>query len=246
MLDKEGIRYYVKIYNEILKNHKIFVAEKDLVNIYKLIVLTFELDDLYDSTKQLPSETGLNKIKKEMISLMPNNHPIALYSIELVFKAMEEEAQCDLSESLTRYLSICGKSIGAQLVAGYLASRSCIAQDIWLSKPITKFNDEINNLIRLANDYLDVTVDIQRMSKEVPQIKAIHFFRSKFALKIYICQRFIFHKARYYLYQLAFRCFNFSSHRRGYLTAIDCSESVLDLAVKAYITDKKSGREPDP
>jgi hypothetical protein len=64
--------------------------------------------------------------------------PIALDSIELIFEAIDEEAHADLSESLTRYLSVCGKSTGAQLVAGYLASKNRIELNIWLSDPIVK------------------------------------------------------------------------------------------------------------
>ena len=116
-------------------------------------------------------EKKVAKIKQAMISLMPERHPIALNSIDLVFEAMEEEAHSDLSGSLNRYLSVCGKSIGAQLIAGYLASKNQIKLKIWLSKIIVKFNDDVNDIIRLANDYLDVTVDAKRISEEVSQLK---------------------------------------------------------------------------
>jgi hypothetical protein len=101
---------------------------------------------------------------------MPNRDAIALNSIDLVFEAMEEEAHTDLSESLHRYLSVCGKSIGAQLLTGY--------------------------------------------------------------------------KIRYYLYSIYFKYLNSSPHQQDYSIAINCIESVLDFAVKAYIDDKKSFREP--
>lgn len=177
-----------------------------------------------------------------MILLMPDRQPIALNSIELVFAAMDEEAHADLSESLARYLSVCGKSIGAQLITGYLASKNQVGLNIWLSQPIVKLNDEINDIIRLANDYLDVTVDVKRISKEVAQIKAINFFRSKFEFKAYLYYRYVCHKIRYYVYAIGLRCLNIFSQRQDYLMAIECIESVLDFGVKAYIADKKSFR----
>ncbi len=278
MLDKEGIKKYVVLYKEILSKRQIVVTDKDLDNIYHLILLTFDLDDLYDSLVDgaFPSENRsldslsavgvslpcltaeatqteplrersdeLEKIEQKMISLMPDRQPIALNSIALVFTAMEEEAHTDLSESLTRYLSVCGKSIGAQLITGYLASKNQIELDIWLSPPIVKFSNEINDIIRLANDYLDITVDIKRVSEEVSQVKAINFFRSKFEFKVYLYYGYVSHKIRYYIYAIGFRCLNIFSQRQDYLVAIECIESVLDFGVKAYIADKKSFRSPE-
>ena len=256
MLDKKGIKKYVSLYQDILSTHHIIVTDRDLDNIYNLILLTFDLDDLYDSILQqrsgsanakdrAPDPIELDRIKQKMISLMPDRHPIALNSIDLVFAAMEEEAHADLSTSLNRYLSVCGKSIGAQLVTGYLASKNQIELDLWLSHSIAQFNDEINDLVRLANDYLDVTVDINRMSEEVFQIKAMNFFGCKWQFKADLYRRYILHKIRYYLYLVGFKYLQISSRPQYYLLAIDCIESVLDFAVKAYITDRRSFREPD-
>jgi hypothetical protein len=199
MLDKDGIKKYVDLYRDILGKHQIVVDDRDLDNIYNLILLTCDLDDLYDSLDRSGDLIELEKIKHKMISLMPDRQPIALHSIELVFTAMDEEAHADLSLSLARYLSVCGKSIGAQLVTGYLASKNQIELNIWLSGPLVKFNDEIKDLIRLANDYLDVTVDVKRIAEEVSQIKAMNFFHSKFQSKAYLYVRYVLHKMRYYL-----------------------------------------------
>ena len=244
MLDKEGIEKYVMLYEQILHDRQIIVTHEDLHNIYQLILLTFDLDDLYDSITCYPDLIKIEKIKQAMISLMPNCHSIALNSIDLVFEAMEQEAHTDLSESLHRYLSVCGKSIGAQLITGYLASRNQLELNIWLSDIIVRFNDDINDLIRLANDYLDTTVDVNRRSKEVPQLKAMKFFHSKFEFKAYLSARYVLHKIRYYLYSIYFKYLNRSPDQEDYSSAINWIESVLDFAVKAYIDDKKSFREP--
>jgi hypothetical protein len=271
MLDKEGIKKYVMLYDQILRDHQIIVTDKDLQNIYQLILLTFDLDDLYDSIEyspdalsvlatanpqikvehifprrieKLPERIKIEKIKQAMISLMPAHNLIALNSIDLVFEAMEEEAHTDLSGSLHRYLSVCGKSIGAQLITGYLASKNQIELNIWLSDIIVKFNDDINDLIRLANDYLDTTVDVNRRSTEVPQLKAMKFFESKFEFKAYLSVRYVLHKIRYYLYSIYFKYLNSSPDQQDYSITINCIESVLDFAAKAYIDDKKSFRAP--
>jgi hypothetical protein len=103
MLDKEGIKKYVSLYRDILSEHQIVVTDRDLDNIYHLILLTFNLDDLYDSTDNSGDCIESEKIKRKMISLMPDRQPIALHSIELVFTAMDEEAHTDLSASLARF-----------------------------------------------------------------------------------------------------------------------------------------------
>jgi hypothetical protein len=59
MLDKEGIKKYVKLYENILSEHNIIVNNEDLDNIYHLILLIANLDDLYDSTlhsRSVPQE----------------------------------------------------------------------------------------------------------------------------------------------------------------------------------------------
>jgi hypothetical protein len=242
MVNKEEVKNYVRLYRDILNQHQILVGDGDLNNIYHLIMLTFKLDDLYDSESNSPSPLEIERIKKAMISLMPNSHPIGLNAIELLFKSMNDEANMDLSQSLTQYLSVCGKSIGGQLVVGYLASQKNINLNVWFSPLMVKFNDGINDLIRLANDYLDVTVDTKRMSQEVSQIKAINFFHDKFIFKSYLYYRYIAHKLCYYFYRIRFKYLTISSQGKDYIAALNCAESVLDLALKAYIWDKKSGR----
>ena len=89
-MNKESILSYVKLYKNILDKHQIFLSERDLSNIYQLILLVFELDDLYDVVRQYPpKDRKLVHIKKAMISLMPNHHPLGLQAISLVFKAMK-------------------------------------------------------------------------------------------------------------------------------------------------------------
>ena len=67
MLDKEGIESYVDLYKHILGEHLIIVTDRDLNNIYNLILLTFDLDDLYDSIDRAPDCIELERIKQQMI-----------------------------------------------------------------------------------------------------------------------------------------------------------------------------------
>jgi hypothetical protein len=245
MIDKEEIKKYIRLYRDILNKHQILVDDRDLKKIYHLILLTFQLDDLYDSARNSPNPSEIETIKKAMISLMPEGHPIALNGIELLFKSMNDEANLDLSKSLTQYLRVCGKSIGGQLIVGYLASKKNIDLNVWFSPLMIKFNDGVNDLIRLANDYLDITVDSKRISQEVSQVKAINFFHYKFIFKGYLYYRYIAHKISYYFYLIRFKYLTISSQGRDYLDALNCAESVLDLAVKAYILDRESGRKSE-
>lgn len=81
-MNREIILNYVKLYKHILKRHQIFLDEQDLDNIYRLILLVFELDDLYDCIEQYPpSQNRLGDIKTAMIFLMPDHNPIGLQAI---------------------------------------------------------------------------------------------------------------------------------------------------------------------
>lgn len=242
-MNKDSIFGYVKLYKNILKKNLIFLDEKDLNNIYQLILLVFELDDLYDVVSQYPaSERKLANLKKAMISLMPNHHPIGLKAIALLFKAMKDESlfKANQPQNLEQYLRVCSQSIGASIITAYLVSKIKLEPSIWHSNILVSFNNEINILIRLANDYLDIDTNINRGLKEIPQIKAIHFFDNKSRFKKYFLGRYVFHKLLYYVYQIRFKYLKLSSNWKDYSQAIACSESVLDWAVKVYIIDRNS------
>ena len=208
-------------------------------------MLVFKLDDLYDVVRPDPTnqhQHKLTNIKTAMISLMPNNHPFALDAIALFFKAMKDESLLKVNQSLNleRYLKVCSQSIGASIIMAYLVSKINIDPSICYADFIVKFNQEINVLIRLANDYLDPDTDLNRSHQENPQIKAIYFFDNKFQLKRYLISRYVVHKLRYYCAVIRFKYLKLSSHSRDYLQAIACSESVLDWAFKVYVIDRNS------
>jgi hypothetical protein len=242
-MNKDSILGYVKLYKSILDKYQIFLSEKDLENIYQLIVLVFQLDDLYDLVGKSPELRKLATIKAAMISLIPNNNTLGLHGIEVVFQAMKDEYLLDLRESLTKYLQVCSKSIGASIITGYLASKIGLKSSIWFSDILVKFNDEINCLIRLANDYLDLTVDKQRNFEEVPRIKTAHFFANKAQFKRYLIYKYILHKIRYLIYLIRFKYLKLSCYWEDYCQAIFCSESVLDWAFKVYLIDRNSCQE---
>lgn len=238
--NKQSILNYVGIYKDILKEYQIAISEEDSNNIYNLILLIFELDDLYDNRNKSPEKEELERIKQKMLGLMPDNSSIALKTIESFFQSMKDELYLDSSQSLDRYLLVSSRSIGARVITAYLVSKIKIEPSIWFSKVVTEFNNEIDSIIRLANDYLDVRVDEKRISEEVPQIKAMNFFSSKFRFKIEIFCRYIKHKINYYICLLRFKYLKSCPAWQNYLRAIDCSESVIDWAFKTYIIDKNS------
>ena len=163
-------------------------------------------------------------------------------AIQLVFQAMEEESllKADRSLTLNQYLKIASRSIGAPIIMAYLVSKIQVKPSIWYSDIIVKFNNEINTLIRLANDYLDIDIDLKRSIKETPQIKAIYFFGSKFQFKRYLFCKYIIHKIHYYCCPIGFQYLKLSSKWQDYYMAIACSESALDWAFKVYVMDRNS------
>lgn len=241
-MNKNSILSYVKLYKNILAKHQIILSDRDFSNVYQLILLVFELDDLYDTVGTNPRQERLAKIETAMIALMPSECPFGLQAIASVFKAMRDERLLTANSSLNlkRYLRITSQSIGAPIITAYLASRIGIASDVWYSDVLVSFNNEINILIRLANDYLDTDLDLQRSLNEISQVKARDFFQSKFQFKKHLYCRYIVHRLRYYFYLFKFKYLQLSSKSREYLHAIACSESVLDWAFKVYAIDRNS------
>ncbi|AFZ37703.1 hypothetical protein Sta7437_4230 [Stanieria cyanosphaera PCC 7437] len=242
-MNKDSVLAYVKLYQHILEQYHITLSEEDFKNIYKLVELVFQLDDLYDLVGKSFKNHELAKIKKTMINLMPNNHPIGLSAIETLFQAMENEISLNLSESLTKYLTVASKSIGSGILTGYLASRLALESKVWFSKIIIEFNDEIDTIIRLANDYLDLNTHQKRKLAEIPQIKALNFFNNKSQYKRYLFSRYVIHKFRYLVYLIRFKYLKLSSNWKEHWQAIICSESILDWAFKVYVIDRNSCQE---
>lgn len=242
-MNKKNIWHYVKLYKGILAKYQILIAEKDLSNIYQLILLVFELDDLYDLTYRVPEGNKLAKIKEAMIVLMPKENPLSLQAIEVLFQAMKDESLLGKTPSWNQYLKVASQSIGAGIITSYLASVMEIKSSTWFSKSIVEFNNEINCLIRIANDYLDISVDKHREFPEKFQLKTKHFFSHKSQFKIYLFSKYITHKISYFLYLLRFKYLKLASDWRDYLKAILCLESVLDWAFKVYVIDNDSCQE---
>lgn len=242
-MNKEIILRYVKLYQNILGKYQIILSEQDLKNIYQLILLVFKLDNLYDLAEEYPpNQHKLASIKTAMISLMPDGNPLGLQAIETVLEAMEKESllKVNYSLNLDRYLQVASQSIGAPIIMAYLASKLNLKQNIWYSSIIGNFNNQINSLIRLANDYLDTDIDIQRSFLENSQVKAIDFYQNKFQLKWHLMFKYFIHKLHYYFYLIGFGYLRLSSNWKSYRSAIACSESVLDWAFKVYVIDRNS------
>ena len=242
-MNKDSILSYVKLYQNILEGHKIFLDEQNLEHIYQLILLVFELDDLYDHPEFYPPrEPKLAKIKRAMTSLIPNSNLMGIQAIASVFRAMEDESllTADPTLSLERYLRVSSQSIGASIIMAYLVSKIKLDPSIWYSKAIAKFNYQINVLIRLANDYLDTDQDSSRSIEEIPQVKASSFFAGKSQLKRYLLGKYMVHKFYYYFYQVKYKYLKRSPRSRQYIQAIACSESVLDWAFQVYVIDHNS------
>jgi hypothetical protein len=242
MININSIQKYIKLYQDIVGKYKIIISEQDLNNLYQLALLIFELDNLFDENDNYPSQEELEAIKNKMVALIPNGNLIGLQAIDFLFKAMDAEQKIDLNKSLTQYLTISSKTIGSEVLTSYLISKLAIDPLVWFSKIIVKFNDEINNIIRLANDYLDVSLDRERIVKEAKQIKAIRFFWCKVNFKLNIIYRYFIHKIIYFIYLIIFRYLKISKQWQDYWQAIACSESILDWAFKVYIIDKNSCR----
>ena len=47
-MNREVILNYVKLYKHILERQQIFIGDRDLDRIYRLILLVFKLDDLIE------------------------------------------------------------------------------------------------------------------------------------------------------------------------------------------------------
>lgn len=242
-MNQESILSYVKLYQDILNKQQIFLSDRDLDNIYNLILLVFKLDDLYDLPKLYPpSQVELANIKQAMISLMPDRSPIGLRAIASIFQAMQAESLliANPTFNLNDYLRISSQSIGSQIITAYLASKIKISSDIWYSNILVSLNYEVNILVRLANDFLDENIDRTRSINEVPQTKAIDFFASKSQFKKYFFYKYIVHKLHYYFCLIRFKYLKLSDNNGEYMQAIACSESVLEWAFKVYVIDRNS------
>ncbi len=243
MPNETKILNYVYLYPEILKRYGLVIGSKDLINLYQLIKLIFEIDAFYDHQERPTQQDELNRLQKAMHSLLPSSHPIMERAIALFLESIERESKLDLSCSFNQYLQVASYSIGAHLLADYLAYLLKIPVSVWFSPVITQFNQEINRLIRLSNDYLDITADQERNTQEISQLKASHFLRNPFQFKFYFLSQYLFHKLHYYFLLVVFKYLKLTPKWQDYLTSVYCAESILAWAYKVYVIDRNSCQE---
>ncbi len=241
-INKCKIHNYVQAYGNTLKALNIPVSEQDQYNIYRLIILLGELDDLYDQkVHNFWRERELQKLRAEMSVLIPETS-LKQKTIDSLFESMRNEANNQKHSSLGQYLENSSITSGIHLIACYLASIFQLSPEIWFSRQVNTFGSEIGSIVRLANDYLDLSTSQNRLLAEASQENPLPFFPNKFCLKFFIAYKYILHKLRYYIYLMKLKYLPLAQ-RQDYLKAINCYESVLELGFKAYFVDREACRD---
>lgn len=241
-IDQIKIHNYIQAYGKTLKNLNLAISEQEQQNIYLLIILLGELDDLYDNQEREITPLELQKIKQKMLAVIPDSL-LRQKTIDSLFESMLMEAKNQQHSSLAQYLENSSITSGVHLIAGYLASIFHISSQIWYSQWVNSFGYEVASIVRLANDYLDLSTSQYRFSAEAPQENSINFFPNKLTLKLFIAYKYILHKARYYTYILGLKCLTLFCNCTNYLNAFNCYESVLQLGFKVYFVDQQSCRD---
>ena len=206
-----------------------------------MITLIFEVDSLYDAKGVSFSQSKVKSLHEKMSCLLSESSPMTQPAIERFFQAMKEESIGSTPNCLKDYLQVSRYSIGAEILSNYIAYFLQIPSEIWFSKKISQFNEEIYTLIRLANDYLDVKSDQSRIEQEKVQIKAPQFFSNLLCFKLYFYWLYVYHKLHYYYKHLNYKlCRINQPEKEHYLKAILVSESLLIWAYKVYVIDQNS------
>ena len=194
-IEQIKIHDYIQAYGNTLKELNITVSEQDKNNIYRLIILLGKLDDLYDKKVQSFSNRELQQIRDEMTALIPESS-LKQKTIDSLFESMVNEANSQKHSSLGQYLENSSITSGVHLIACYLGSIFKISSEIWFSRWVNSFGHEIGSIVRLANDYLDLSTSQNRFLAEASQENPIVFFHNKLTFKFFIAYKYILHKVR--------------------------------------------------
>ncbi len=246
-INKIKIHNYIQGYGNTLKALNITVSEQDQNNIYRLILLLGELDDLYDQkyhqkVHNFGRARELQKIRDEMTALIPESS-LKQKTLDSLFESMVNEANNQQHSSLGQYLENSSITSGIPLIACYLGSIFQLSPEIWFSRLVNSFGYEIGSIVRLANDYLDLSTSQNRFLAEASQENPIVFFHNKLTFKFFIAYKYILHKVRYYAYIIGLKYLKSVCNWEDYLIAINCYESVLELGFKAYFVDREACRD---
>ncbi|ACK73663.1 hypothetical protein PCC7424_5315 [Gloeothece citriformis PCC 7424] len=243
MLKKLQVAHYINDYQQLLKQFNFSVSSKQLKVLFPLVTLIFEVDDLYDLKEASFSRSKVEDLREKMSLLLSESSLFTQPAIERFFEAMEAESHKNNRISLTEYLQISRYSIGAELLSNYMAYLLKISPEVWFSKEITHFREEIYTLIRLANDYLDDKGDQLRRENETEQIKARQFFSNLLFFKVYFYWHYALHKCHYYYYIIRTNLNRICHKENLYSRAIISAESILIWAYKVYVIDQNSIHE---
>ncbi len=236
------IHNYIQAYGNTLKALNLKISAQDQHNIYRLILLLGELDDLYDHKVHHCLRTrNVQKIREEMTALIPESS-LKHKTLDSLFESMVKEANNQQHSSLRQYLENSSITVGIPLIACYLGSIFQLPPEIWFSRLVNSFAYEIGSIVRLANDYLDVSTSRNRLLAEVSQSNPFLFFQNKLSFQLFIVYKYILHKLRYHFYTVRLKYLPIE-RRQDYLKAIKCYESVLELGFKAYFVEREACRD---
>jgi hypothetical protein len=210
------------IYRSILDRHGLVLDTNDYRQLQELIALIFEIDIRYQRAECFPDRVAIANLKETMRSIFPDCPAIYQPAIERFFTAKERETNPSIRTSLERYLHISGDSVGSHLLASQIACFLQIPPEIWLSPTLAILNGEIHRLIRLANDYPDVT-----LAQSPLRIKASQFFADALTYKRYFFARYYQHQFRYWFTRLYWQ---YRRNGNDYTRAIHCAQSLLQWA----------------
>jgi hypothetical protein len=222
------------IYRSILDRHGLVLDTNDYRRLQELIALIFEIDIRYQRAECFPDRVAIANLKETMRSLFPHCPAIYQPAIERFFAAKERETNPSIGTSVERYLHISSDSVGSHLLTSQIACFLQITPEIWLSPTLTMLNGEINRLIRLANDYPDVTIDRSPL-----RIKASQFFADSLTYKRYFLARYYQHQFRYWCTRLYWQ---YRRDGNDYTRAIHCAESLLQWADPLSVINRASGQ----
>jgi hypothetical protein len=164
---------------KLLQKSNLKYSDSCIEKIVMITKLCFQIDDSFDVNN---SELIKN------IELIENQFEYDDDFSRLALKRYidahkNEEKYITNKISFIKYLFLSSKSIGNELVTGYLFNYNNISHNIVNSKIIKFIQLQVNIILRIYNDLLDYSIERSRIDSEVLQIKSLNYV-SESTLKI--------------------------------------------------------------
>jgi hypothetical protein len=181
------------------RKNNLAISDEASTFLDEIVSFCYWLDDLIDTRGKANSDI-INEIHANVPLLFTNTSKLRDISNSLSeYIALQLFTSTDKfnPKNLFQYLDCSSRTLGTVLIYDYVTRELVDDREVVHGKLARKLQTLVDSFLRLANDYIDISTEVNRITNEKSQIKSYTFIKSKHLYEVilllyYMAIKFIF------------------------------------------------------